>query len=188
MIEVRKKLTPDDVWEMIKRGELDTHARWFELIEGEIVDVPPASGDGSQTELNVAGPLWEFARVAGGKAFNASAGFLVGKDHQQLRAPDAAYIAPDRVQESYPRWIDGAPDLAVEVLSRGQYGPAYAYGKIREYFEAGAQLVWLMDRRGKEVRVYRANSDVYTIYRNDAMLTLEPIIAGFQLKVSDIFR
>jgi Uma2 family endonuclease len=99
-----------------------------------------------------------------------------------------AYIGPARAQASYPRWIDGAPDLAVEVLSQGQYGPAYAYGKIREYFEAGAQLVWLVDRRRKEVRVYQSGSDEYVIYRNDAVLTLEPIVPGFALSVTDIFR
>jgi Uma2 family endonuclease len=81
-VEVRKKLTPDDVTAMIERGELDTHERWFELIEGEIVDVPPESGDANSAELNIGAPLWDFARRSGGKVFLASAGFLVGRDHQ----------------------------------------------------------------------------------------------------------
>ena len=188
-VEVRKKLTPADVWQMIERGEIDTHERWFELIEGEIVDVPPAGPEGSETELGIGAALFLFARRTSGRAFGSSAGFMVGRNHQQLRAPDASYVSPARLHtlESKP-WADGAPDLAVEVLSEGQYGAAYAYGKVHEYFEAGAQLVWLVDRRQKEVRVYRAGSDEYAIYRNDAVLTLEPIASGFELRLSDIFR
>ncbi|MDE3074139.1 MAG: Uma2 family endonuclease [Chloroflexota bacterium] len=49
--------------------------------------------------------------------------------------------------------MDGAPDLAVEVLSEGQHGEAYAKPKVREYFEAGAQLVWLVDVNRREVRL-----------------------------------
>ena len=186
-VEVRKKLTPDDVHRMLARSEIDD--KGWELIEGELVEVPPSEPADSETGLDVAAELRRFAKQAGGRAFGADAGFLVGSDRHQLRAPDASYVSAGRasILESKP-WAYGAPDLAVEVLSEGQYGPAYAHGKIREYFDAGAQLVWLVDRRRKEVRVYRANSDEYTIYRNDAVLTLEPIIGGFELKVSDIFR
>jgi Uma2 family endonuclease len=186
-VEVRKKLTPDDVWAMMVQGELDK--KGWELIGGEIVEVPPSEPADSETGLDIVVPLRAFALKAGARVFESSAGFLVGSDRRQLRAPDASYVSRERafILDSKP-WANGAPDLAVEVLSEGQYGRAYAHGKVREYFEAGAQLVWLIDRRRKEVRVYRANSDEYTIYRNDAVLTLEPIIAGFELKVSDIFR
>jgi Uma2 family endonuclease len=120
-VEVRKKLTPDDVWKMVKRGELDTHARWFELIEGEMVDVPPSEPADSETGLDVAAELRRFAKKVEGRAFGADGGFLVGPDRKQLRAPDASYVSAARafILDSKP-WADGAPDLAVEVLSQGQ--------------------------------------------------------------------
>lgn len=185
-VETVKKLTPDDVWEMLQRGDLDPD--WsFELDDGEIVEVPPAFGDHSSTGAKFVTAFANFAEKAGGRAFGADAGFMVGPDLKQLRAPDAGYIAPARVQPSYPRWIPGAPDIAVEVLSPDQYTDRYAKPKVREYFEAGAQLVWLVDTIKKEVRVDRPNSDEYTVYRRDAVLTLQPVIDGFALKVSDIF-
>jgi Uma2 family endonuclease len=113
---------------------------------------------------------------------------MVGRDFRQLRAPDVSYIGPARVQDSYPRFIHGAPDLAVEVLSRDQHTEAYAKPKVREYFEAGAQLVWLVGLDKQEVRVYRKDSDEITIMRGKAVLTLEPIISGFKLRVAAIFR
>ncbi len=184
-VEVRKKLTPDDVYEMQLRGELGD--KGYELVDGELIEVPPAYGDHGIANVNVTYPLVTFARKAGGRVFDSSTGFMVGPDFKQLRSPDAAYIGPARVQPSYPRFVRGAPDLAVEVLSKGQHGEAYAKPKVREYFEAGAQLVWLVDLRRKEVRVYRPESDEILFLRRDAVLTLEPIISGFSLKVSDLF-
>lgn len=184
-VEVRRKLTPDDVRRMLESGELGPDAT-FELVDGEVMALPPAFGDHGRTELDIATALHIFARAHGGCAFAADTGFMVGPQRRDLRAPDAAYIGPDRVQESYPHFIDGAPDLAVEVLSGDQYGDAYARTKVREYLDADGQLVWLVDRRRREVRVYRAGAEEYTTLRGDAVLTLEPIVTGFALRVRDI--
>jgi len=75
----------------------------------------------------------------------------------------------------------------VEVLPQDQHTDRYARAIVREYFEAGAQIVWLADPVKKEIRVYRPNSDEFTICRRDGVLTLEPVVEGFALKVSDIF-
>jgi Uma2 family endonuclease len=186
MVEVRKKLTPDDVWCMQQRGELGE--KGWELVDGEVIEVPPASFEHGGTAVDVLGPIWVFARKAGGRVLGGDAGFLVGSNFQQVRSPDISYIAAARDLPPDGPWFRGAPDLDVEVLSEGEHGQAYAQPKIREYFEAGAQLVWFVDLRRKEVRVYRPNSGEYTILRGEAVLTLEPIIAGFELRVADIFR
>ena len=137
--------------------------------------------------MDVIVPLRTFSRKAGGRVFD-SGGFLVGRDFGQLRSPDVSYWAPNREFVTAGPWIKGAPDLAVEVLSPGQFGEAYALPKIREYFDAGAQLVWFVDLPKREVRVYRPNATEYTIMRGKAVLTLEPIVPGFKLRVADIFR
>jgi Uma2 family endonuclease len=186
-IEVRKKLTPDDVYDMLMDGRLSWDD-FFELDDGEIVELAPVHADHASCESNILDPLLTFARKAGGKVLPSSTGFMVGPDFRQLRSPDVSYVAPARVQDSYPRFIQGAPDLAVEVLSRGQFTAAYAKPKVREYFEAGAQIVWLVDIPRQEVRVYRKDSDEITVMRGKAILTLEPIVVGFKLRVADIFR
>jgi len=186
-VEVRKKLTPDDVEELMRAGELDPD-KIYELIDGELIEVPPAWDIHNGAATNMVGALWAFAQKSGGRAYSAAGGFRVGPKLSNVREPDAGYTAPERAEAPGEHFVRGAPDLAVEVLSKGQYGEAYAKGKVREYFEAGAKLVWLLDYRRKEVRVYTPNSDTYTIMRGQAVLTLEPIIAGFSLKVADIFR
>ncbi|MGH2366235.1 MAG: Uma2 family endonuclease [Chloroflexota bacterium] len=184
-VEVRKKLTPDDVCRMQLSGELRDKAH--EPVDGELIEVPPTIGEHGKHAGNLAGPLWAFAQHAGGRIFDSSTGFMVSPGHRQLRSPDVSYIGPARLRASYPCFIDGAPDLAVEILSEGQHGEAYAKTKVLEYFEASAQLVWFVDLAHREVRVYRPESDEITILRRDAVLTLEPIVSGFVLKVEDIF-
>jgi len=184
-VETIRKLTPDDVWRMLETGELDWDDN-FELVDGEIVEVLAASGDHGIVEMNIGFALKTFSNRAGGRVFGSS-GFTVGPNRRNVRAPDVSYIGPERAQDSYPKWVQGAPDLAVEVLSPDQHTDRYAKPKVREYLEAGAQVVWLVDPIKHEVRVYRPDADEYLIYRRDAELTLEPIISGFSLKVSDIF-
>jgi Uma2 family endonuclease len=185
-VETIRKITPDDVWQLLIDGHLDPD-RNYELDDGELVEVPPAAGDHSSSSLDIAAEFQRFTKATGGRAFDSSAGFLVGADLKQLRSPDAAYIGPARAQPSYPGWIVGAPDVAVEVLSPDQHTERYARSRVREYFAAGAQFVWLVDAIKKEIHVYRPGVDSHTVYRRDAVITLEPFLQGFALRVSDIF-
>ncbi|HVA23033.1 MAG TPA: Uma2 family endonuclease [Chloroflexota bacterium] len=137
-VEVRKKLTPDDVLEMSLRGDFD--GATFELVDGELVELSAGNTEHDSAAANVLGPLWVFSQHAGGRAVGATLGLRVGVSRSNVRVPDAGYIAPERARAPGRHFLDGAPDLVVEVLSQGQYGEAYVKGKIREYFEAGARL------------------------------------------------
>lgn len=134
-VEVVKKLTPDDILRMVESGELNPKLN-FELDDGELIEVPPAFGDHSRTSLDFATAFNLLAKRTGGVAFDSNAGFLVGATGKQLRAPDAAYISPAGAQPSYPKWIEGAPDVAVEVLSQDQHTERYARGMLAGVFRS----------------------------------------------------
>jgi Uma2 family endonuclease len=89
-------------------------------------------------------------------------GICVGADGMMriapglVRIPDLSFITWDRLpgrespQEPIP---DLAPDLAVEVLSEGNTKAEMAR-KVREYFDAGVLLVWLIDPKKRTARVF----------------------------------
>lgn len=91
-------------------------------------------------------------------------GIAAGADgpHQilfdQVRFPDVAFIAYDRIPEGadpatpVANWI---PSLAVEVLSASNT-KAEMTRKLRDYFEAGVELVWYVDPSDRTVRVYHS--------------------------------
>ncbi len=121
-------------------------------------------------------------------------GILSGADgpHQilfdQVRFPDVAYIAYDRIPEGadpstpVPDWI---PTIAVEVLSRSNT-KAEMTRKLRDYFEAGVELVWYVDPSDRTVRVYHSPEEVITLTEADT-LDGEQLLPGFFLSIRDWF-
>ena len=121
-------------------------------------------------------------------------GILAGADgpHQilfdQVRFPDVAYIAYDRIPEGadpstpVPDWI---PTIAVEVLSRSNT-KAEMTRKLRDYFEAGVELVWYVDPSDRTVRVYHSPEAVTTLTDADD-LDGEQILPGFRLSIRNWF-
>jgi Uma2 family endonuclease len=106
-----------------------------------------------------------------------------------VRLPDLALIRWERYphrqrpREAVPTLV---PDLAVEILSESNTA-AEMTRKRREYFEAGTTLVWQIDPRRREVAVYTGLEQLQTLTEGDT-LTGEPVLPGFTLPVSDLFR
>ncbi len=66
-------------------------------------------------------------------------GYTPSPGKQTLRAPDIAIgNVPDK-----PGWVSGVPALAVEYAGRGQDEDDLAV-KIREFLDAGTQLIWVV--------------------------------------------
>jgi Uma2 family endonuclease len=79
---------------------------------------------------------------------------------------------------------DLAPDLAVEVLSKGNTKLELSR-KVREYFDAGVILVWLIDPRKRTARVY-TTIEKSTLVRPDQALDGGAVLPGFVLPLADL--
>jgi len=120
-------------------------------------------------------------------------GICVGADGMMriapglVRIPDLSFIAWDKLpgrespQDPIP---DLAPDLAVEVLSEGNTKPEMAR-KVREYLEAGARLVWLIDPKKRTARVF-STLGKSALVRADQALDGGDVLPGFVLLLSDL--
>ncbi len=58
--------------------------------------------------------------------------------------------------------------------------------KVREYFAAGAQLVWLIDPETGTAEVYTA-PDELTAVAADGTLDGRAVLPGFQVRLQDLF-
>ena len=116
-------------------------------------------------------------------------GICVGADGMMriapglVRIPDLSFISWERLpgRES-PR--EPIPDLAVEVLSEGNTKPEMAR-KVREYFDAGVILVWLIDPRKRTARVF-STTEKSILVRADQALDGGAVLPGFVLRLSDL--
>ena len=57
--------------------------------------------------------------------------------------------------------------------------------KVREYFEAGVTLVWLIDPKKRTARVF-STVEKSTLVRADQMLDGGDVLPGFVLRLSDL--
>ncbi len=75
------------------------------------------------------------------------------------RSPDISFFAKERLQgmtELPTGFLEGAPDLAIEVLSPGNTVEEID-DKLVEYFENGTRLVWVISPRQQYILVYRSS-------------------------------
>ncbi|HID52133.1 MAG TPA: Uma2 family endonuclease [Anaerolineae bacterium] len=74
--------------------------------------------------------------------------------------PDIMFIAQDRLEIVREQFIEGAPDLIVEVLSPGN-ARHDRYTKFRLYLEAGVKEYWIADPDACTVDVYVPRGNAY---------------------------
>ena len=106
-----------------------------------------------------------------------------------VRIPDVAFVSWDRLpNRQVPREPipDLAPDLAVEVLSKGNT-PKEMDRKLSDYFQANVNLVWYVDPPNRSVRVFNS-ADEFAVIAENQSLDGGDLLPGFQLKVSELFR
>ncbi len=105
-----------------------------------------------------------------------------------VRIPDVSFISWDRLPgDELPDEpvADLAPDLAVEVLSK-RNTPKEMARKLREYFEAGVRLVWLIYPRTQTAEAYTSPADVRRVGKKQA-LSGGDVLSGFTLALSAVF-
>ncbi len=160
-----------------------------ELVRGEIVHMSPTGGLPGYAALEIVVRLRDHARrTKQGFAIGDNVGFVVDLPDRKSFCPDAAYY----IGALSMKFVDGAPDFAVEVRSENDYGAAAEHAmaeKRGDYFAAGTKVVWDVDLEGSEtVRVYRAASpETPTIYRRGQVAEAEPAVPGWNMPVDDLF-
>jgi Uma2 family endonuclease len=105
-----------------------------------------------------------------------------------VRGPDAAIIRADRlpVGKGAEGWLDGGPDLAVDVVGDRQTATQVAR-KAMEYIRAGSRMVWVIDPGPELVMIITAESQLRIIGKDD-VLEGGDVLPGFSCKVSELFE
>jgi len=161
-----------------------------ELVNGRIIEMPPAGGIHGKIVSILVWFMVEYVRHTGtGEIVSGDTGFVlhVPGDPERVRAPDIGFISRSRLAEGgMPEsFISGAPDLAVEVLSPSE-ASVDVQQKVRDYFDAGARLVWLIAPQARTVTVYRADGSARLLRDQDA-LDGEDVLPGFSIPLAEVF-
>ncbi len=160
----------------------------YELVKGELKRMSPTGDEHGEVTMRLASPLYQYVTLKNlGKVYAAETGFKLESDPDTVRAPDIAFVSMERIQAAgrIQGYRGGAPDLAVEVLSPGNTKREMAE-KVKDYFAAGARLVWIVNPKLKTVTVYRSLTDIRTLTEKDTLDGGE-VIPGFQYSITELF-
>ena len=105
-----------------------------------------------------------------------------------LLSPDISFIAKSRLAVTAAekeKYLRGAPDLVVEVLSPWDRS-ARLQEKLPDYFSSGARLIWVLDPAEKTVLVYRTPEPDRLLRVTDT-LEGEDVLPGFRLPLAELF-
>jgi len=163
---------------------LESDLERYEYAKGELIPMPPTSVEHGYISANLSSLLHLYVRENQlGRVIISDTGFRVS---EQVLIPDIAFLANARIPDNLSKASPIPPDLAVEVVS-----PTDVLYRVEEkafaYLEAGTQLVWVLKPRSKTVTVYRSETDITLLTRNDT-LTGENVIEGFSCQVAELFE
>lgn len=160
----------------------------YELIDGELIRMPPPGFRHSRITTRVARYLDAYVDVHGLGTVVANGGFKLQDEPEVVLAPDVAFVSADRLPPDaeiigYP---DIPPDLAVEVISPSETDTDVET-KVGRYFRSGVRLVWLLDPGSKTINVRLPDGSVTTFTMDDALNGGE-VLLGFSISVATLFR
>jgi Uma2 family endonuclease len=159
-----------------------------ELVGGMLVRMPATGALHGQVTARIGELLAAHVRQHGlGVVAAAETGFVLHRSPDTVRAPDAAFIARERIPDAgVPEgYWPCAPDLAVEVISPGDRA-SDVEGKVEDYLAAGTRLVWVIHLRARQVCVYRPQHESCTLSGNDE-LRGGAVLPGFSCLVRELF-
>ena len=180
--ESSKRLTFEDV------AGLDPDHDAGELDHGVWVPVTKNTWKHGELVANIAFLLKLWARANPGWSVSAAdPGTKLSRDPDVLRGPDVAVVRADRVPtgRGADGWLDGAPDLVVEVIGDAQTVTS-AIEKAGEYLAAGARVAWLVDAESGRVIVITA-PDHTRVVGAAGEIEAGDALPGLRVLVADIF-
>jgi Uma2 family endonuclease len=156
--------------------------------KGDLIIMPPTGGETGNSNAGITQQLFNWSDNNGtGIAFDSSTGFKLpnGAD----RSPDAAWIPLEKWQALTPqqkeRFLPLSPDFVIELMSPND-NIETTRKKMQEYLDNGTRLGWLINRKTREVEIYRQGQAV-EILTNPESLSGESILSQFVLELDSIW-
>lgn len=155
-----------------------------ELVRGVHRVIPPP---GARHGL-VAARLAELLRQSAGPlgVVLVETGFVLSRDPDTVRAPDVAFVRAARIPPAGvpDGYIEGAPDLAVEIVSPSD--TLYEVEeKVAEFLAAGARLVWVVNPRRRTVTAHAPGAGPVVAGEGDT-LGGGDVLPGFGHRVAEL--
>jgi Uma2 family endonuclease len=160
----------------------------YELIRGKLrsLNMPAGALHGNLTSIFSARVQVFVEDNQLGRCFAAETGFLIAQNPDTVLAPDFAFVSHARLPDELPGgYVRAVPNLVLETRSPNDRAREVSV-KVREWLEAGVEVVLELNPAKQALTVYRPNT-------NPEILTRESIfdggetLPGFTFPVARLF-
>ncbi len=176
-----------DQFLLIPRDDMDR-----ELIRGEVRERPMTRRNRfhAKAEANLARLIGNWVAnqtEPTGAVYSGEVGCILHRNPDTNVGIDVAYFSLETIasQSNVTTMIDGAPILAIEILSPSDQQAEIAE-KVGVYLDAGVKLVWIVDPHFRTVTVHREQTPP-VLFNVNQSISGESILNGLELNVAEIF-
>ncbi|MEG3846195.1 Uma2 family endonuclease [Microcoleus sp. herbarium19] len=179
------KLTDEQFFQLCQENE---NIRLERTAEGELIIMSPAGGETGSSNAGLTAQIWIWNQQSKlGKVFDSSTGFKLPNNAN--RAPDASWVKLERwdalTSEQQKKFPPICPDFVVELMSPSD-SLKETQDKMKEYRDNGAVLGWLINRKSRQVEIYRPHQEV-EVLESPATVSGEDVLPGFILNLESIW-
>ena len=162
----------------------------YEIVHGQRVDLQPMSAYATLIASRLYSRLSLYTEEHALGISVVELLFILDTAHDLRRRPDVAFVSAARwpLNKEFPETGDWevVPNLAVEVISPNDVFKD-VLAKLREYFQYGVQLVWVVSPEERQVYVYKSPTHVRILAATED-LTDDDILPGFRLPLAPLFQ
>ncbi len=158
-----------------------------ELVRGELRTMPPTGHEHGWLTSRIDRRLGTHVDERTlGDVVAGDVGFRLPTEPETVRAPDAAFIARARIENAgrSQKFFEGAPDLAVEVVSPGDTSTE-VHEKALDWLAAGTRLVLVVHPRPRTITAYRSATDIRILGEADT-LDASDVVDGWTVRVGEL--
>lgn len=159
----------------------------YELINGELLMTPSPIPNHQRISGKLEFILRKFITENNlGEVFDAPCDVYL--DNENVVQPDILFISKDRLGIIGEKNIQGAPDLAIEIISENSVYRDIVQKK-RLYARFGVKEYWIVIPEEKEIEVYILKDNTYQLHKTYGKVdTLEsPSLKGLRIVLEEIF-
>jgi Uma2 family endonuclease len=158
----------------------------YQLLRGRLIEMSAPTVEHGEIEVNFGWQLRSYvAQAAIDYIVASNTGFLLSPETKLV--PDVCVLPRAKADslEIVRGALQGAPDLAIEIVSPSDSGLELDE-KVAEYLAAGTQIVWVAYPPTRHGVAHYATGEIRN-FTTDQILDAGDVLPGLQIPVKDIF-
>ena len=160
----------------------------YEVIDGILHMSPPPRTDHQRISARLVDCLMEYLRSRPlGEVLYTPIGIRLPNQPVPVQ-PDILFIRAERLDIIKEDYIEGTPDLIMEILSPGNW--LYdRRDKMQIYQQAGVAEYWIVDPRASTIEIFVLEEGAYLLVDQYGLeeTAQSQVISDFEVSVADIF-